>query len=270
MTMTANRRLFSIAALVAATALAACSSGQDGADSGPRTEYERATDHAIGSADAPLTIVEYSSVACPHCRDFHEETFPMIREDYVETGQVRFVYREMLTGSAPIAMAGFMLTRCVPDDEYFPMIDLLFQQQIAIFQAARQPGGARAELLSVARSAGLSEDEFEACINNQEYRQSVLDAHEQAIDDGIDSTPRFIINGELLETRRYEGQNVYFWGGERVVIDGEPVLGRMDSETFRNLIDYMLVEVGAVEAEAEAEAETPADTGTDGTDTPDE
>lgn len=169
----------------------------------------------------------------------------MIESDYVETGQVRFVYREMLTGSAPIAMAGFMLTRCVPDDEYIEMIDLLFQQQIAIFQAARQPGGARAELLSVARSAGLSEAEFDACLNNQEHRQSVRDAHDQAIADGIDSTPRFIINGELLETRRSNGEMVYYWGGDLIEVDGAPVPGRMDEATFRTLIDYMLAEVGA-------------------------
>ncbi|HAQ33816.1 MAG TPA: hypothetical protein DCQ53_00410, partial [Alphaproteobacteria bacterium] len=241
MTMFARNRLFTIAALASATALAACGGGNDAGQngaSGPRTSYERATDHAIGSTDAPLTIVEYSSVACPHCRDFHEEIFPMIESDYVETGQVRFVYREMLTGSAPIAMAGFMLTRCVPDDEYIEMIDLLFQQQIAIFQAARQPGGARAELLSVARSAGLSEAEFDACLNNQEHRQSVRDAHDQAIADGIDSTPRFIINGELLETRRSNGEMVYYWGGDLIEVDGAPVPGRMDEATFRTLIDY--------------------------------
>lgn len=248
MTMFANRRLFTIAALAASTALAACGgndAGNGSGASGPRTEYERSGDRAIGSADAPLTIVEYSSVACPHCRDFHEEVFPMIEEEFIEDGEVRFVLREMLTGSAPIAMAGFMMTRCVPDDEYFEMIDLLFQQQVAIFQSARQPGGARAELLSVARSAGMSEEEFNACLDNEEHRQSVRDAHDRAIDDGINSTPLFVINGEMLEARRSEGQNVYFWGDELILIDGEPVLGRVDEDTFRRLIEYMLDEVGA-------------------------
>lgn len=249
MTMLANRRLFSLAALATATALAACGGGNDSGRSagteGPRTQFERDGDRAIGSADAPLTMVEYASTACPHCRDYHEEIFPMVEEDYVESGQVRYVFREMLTGSAPIAMAGFMMTRCVPDDEYFEMIDLLFQQQVAVFQAARVPGGARAELLSVARSAGMSEEEFDACLNNEEHRQSVRDAHDRAIDDGIDSTPRFIINGELLETRRSGGQNVYYWGGEQILVDGEPVPGRVDEETFRTLIEYMLAEVGA-------------------------
>lgn len=265
MTMFANRRLFTIAALAATTALAACGGGNDTAgSSGPRTEFERAGDRAIGSADAPLTVVEYSSVACPHCRDFHEEVFPMIREEFIEDGEVRFVMREMLTGSAPIAMAGFMLTRCVPDDEYFGMIDLLFQQQVAIFQSARQPGGARAELLSVARTAGMSEAEFDACLNNEEHRQSVRDAHDQAIEDGINSTPLFVINGEMLEARRSNGQNVYFWGDEMVLIDGEPVPGRVDEATFRSLLNYMLAEVGGsapaenteTEAEGEGEGET--------------
>lgn len=260
MTMFANRRLFTIAALAATTALAACGGGNDAGNtsgtSGPRTQYERAGDHALGSADAPLTVIEYASVACPHCRDFHEEIFPMIEEEFIEDGQVRFVFREMLTGSAPIAMAGFMMTRCVPDDEYFGMIDLLFQQQIAIFQSARQPGGARAELLSVARSAGLSEEEFTTCLNDEANRQSVRDAHDQAIEDGINSTPLFVINGELLEARRSNGQNVYFWGDELILIDGEPVPGRVDEDTFRTLLNYMLAEAGG---SAPAEASAPAE-----------
>ena len=228
-----------IAAVIAACG--GCSeSSEPVQETGLQTQYERSTDRAIGSPDAPLTLVEYFSVACSHCLAFHENVFPMIRDDYVETGQVRFVYREMLRGSAPIAMSGFMLTRCVDDADYFTMIDLLFQQQTAIFDAAQEPGGIRRELLGVARNAGLSEREFDACISSEEHRNSVMQSHEMSIADGFSGTPAFLVNGQRLEARRDGVQSFFYWGDERILIDGEPVQARMDAATFRILIDYML------------------------------
>jgi protein-disulfide isomerase len=239
--MLTNRRIFTVAALAAATALTACGGGGGSTDAS-RGNFERADDRAKGVATAPVTLVEYASVACAHCRDFHENVYPMLNDEFVETGQVRFVFREMITGSAPLAVAGFMLARCAPDDRYFDMIELLFDQQVSIFQSAQRPGGAREEFRSIARAIGMNDTEFNACLANENLSQDVRDAHQQAIDDGIDATPRFIINGELLESRRGDGGLIYTWDGEPIMIDGEPLPALVDEDTFRQLMTYFVAQ----------------------------
>jgi protein-disulfide isomerase len=248
--MSLTRRVFSAVAMTAALALGACGGSDEPRDE-TQTAYERGSDRGTGSADAPLTIIEYASVACPHCASFHEEVWPVLESEYIETGQVRFVFREMVTGSPQFAMAGFALAHCVAEDRYFEMIDLLFQQQRAIFQAARAPGGARGQYLAIARQMGLSEAEFNACLNNEEINANILAAHEQALDDGIDSTPRFMFNGDLLEARRAPGESeyTYFIGGQQLLIEGEAIPAIVDEETFRRMIDHLLaVDAAASEA----------------------
>ena len=134
------------------------------------------------------------------------------------------------------------------------MVDLLFQQQGAIFQAAQTRGSARNQYLAIARSMGLSEDEFVACLNNEEINQSIVDAHDRAADDGITGTPQFLINGQLLEANRAPGASEYtfFLGTRQVMIDGEPVPAMMDAETFSAIIDHLIAEAdGAAEADGE-------------------
>jgi len=254
--MSLTRNVFSTLALTATLTLAACG-GSDAPDIGSQTSFERASDRGIGSADAPLTIIEYASVACGHCASFHEEVWPMIDGDYVETGQVRFVFREMLTGNPQFAVAGFSLAHCVPEDRYFDMIDLLFQQQPAIFQAARQPGGARGQYLAIAQSMGLSESDFNACLSDEAIQADILANNDRALDDGINSTPRFLFNGELLDARQAQGETAYtyFLGSRQVLVDGEPVPGVVDEATFQTLIDYALGNSDTSEAVEETETE---------------
>lgn len=244
--MSLTRRVFSALALSATLALAACGGGEVPAGEG-QTRFERGTDRGIGSGDAPLTLTEYASVACPHCASFHEEVWPMMLTDYIETGQVRFVFREMITGTPQFALAGFALAHCVPEERYFDMIDILFQQQRAIFQAARAPGGAREQYLAIARSMGLSEAEFESCLTDEDINAQIVANHEQALADGIDSTPRFLLNGELLESRRAPGESeyTYFIGGQQLIINGESVPGLVDEPTFRLIIDHLLTNTAA-------------------------
>jgi protein-disulfide isomerase len=85
-------------------------------------------DKVLGSATAPVTIVEYASVTCPHCASFHSQTYPKLKEKYIDTGKVRLVFREFPTGPVNASIAGFMLARC-SGDKYFPMIDAMFEQQ---------------------------------------------------------------------------------------------------------------------------------------------
>lgn len=253
--MTFTRRAISAAALTASLALAACGGGGDTSGGGGRTSYERASDRGLGSADAPVTMIEYASVACGHCAVFHEEVYPTIEENYIDTGRLRFVFREMITGSPQFAIAGFSLAHCVPEERYFDAVDLLFQQQRAIFQAAQTQGNARGQYLAIARSLGLSEQDFMNCLNDEDINAEIVAAHERAVEEGIEGTPRFVFNGEMLEARRATGETelTYFLGGRQLMIDGEPVPGLVDAETFSRIIDHLIAQAGGTPADSEAD-----------------
>ena len=150
---------------------------------------------AIGKADAPVTIVEYMSMTCPHCAHFHNTTFDAIKAKYVESGKVRFVLREFPFD--PRAAAAFMLARCAPEGQYFPMVSMLFKQQEQ--WAAAQNG--RDALLQMSKLAGFSQESFEACLTNQKLLDEVNATRERGSKEfGVNATPTFLING-----KRYAG-----------------------------------------------------------------
>jgi len=215
--------------------------GASAQDIAPRGE-ERPGDFALGDPDAPVLLIEYASVACPHCGTWYNNVWPAVEEDYINTGRVRFVTREMLTGSAPLALAGFMMARCAADDLYFDALDLLFTQQGEIFQAAQSEGGALPVYLQIAAAVGLNEDDFTTCLNNDLVRTAVIAAHEQAVADGIPATPAFIINGVLVTTEHDHGGEghgfIYMADGEPLLIDGEQVPATVEADSFTRIIDY--------------------------------
>jgi len=150
---------------------------------------------AIGKEDAPVTIVEYMSMTCPHCREFHKNTYPELKEKYVDTGKVRFILREFPLD--PRAAAAIMLARCAPKDQYFPMVDVLFKRQ-TVWATAQD---ARSELLNIAKLAGFTQESFEACLTNQQLLDDVNSVRTTAAEDfGVDATPTFFIDG-----KRYSG-----------------------------------------------------------------
>lgn len=143
----------------------------------------------LGNADAPVTIVEYASMTCGHCANFHRNTLPTIKEKYVDTGKARLILREFPFD--PRAEAGFMLARCA-EDKYFAMVDVLFQQHSTWVQAEN----ARDALLQLARLAGFSQESFEACLTNQKLLDDVRAVRLRGADEfGVDATPTFFING---------------------------------------------------------------------------
>jgi protein-disulfide isomerase len=256
--MTLTRRAMALTSIAAAALLTACGGGASSTEGA--TQFEREGDRALGSADAPVTVIEYASTSCPHCADFHDEVFPTIESRYIDTGQVRFVFREMLTGEPRLAQAGFMLARCAPDDRYFDVIDLLFEQQQSIFQAAASPNGARNEFWNIAQTVGLSRDEFNSCITDAELRRAVGEANNQAAEDGIDGTPRFIINGHILDADRTGGQLVYYWNGAPLMINDEMIQATVDEETFVRILDHFVAEAGGeVDAESADQEEGAAE-----------
>lgn len=144
----------------------------------------------LGNADAPVTIVEYASMTCPHCAAFHERTLPELKTKYIDTGKVRLIMREFPFD--PRAEAGFMLARCSKDN-YFPMIDVLFKQQ-ANWAAVEN---AKDALLQLAKLAGFSQQTFEACLTDQKLLEDIRAVRARGEKDfGITSTPTFFINGD--------------------------------------------------------------------------
>ncbi len=209
MTRLISRRhvLGSAAAVSAAALLAACSDSGGTAQaqtSTPAASAPRAAgtvdmarlleegslpDKVLGDADAPVTIVEYASMTCGHCANFHRNTLPEIKKNYIDTGKARLIMREFPFD--PRAEAGFMLARCA-DDKYFAMVDVLFQQHGNWVPV----DDARGALLQISRLAGFSQESFEACLTNQQLLDDVRAVRQRgATDFGVDATPTFFING---------------------------------------------------------------------------
>ncbi|WP_440957655.1 thioredoxin domain-containing protein [Oceanicaulis sp. LC35] len=229
---TFTRRALTLAAAVAgAVMLTACSGG--GASDG-HSSYEREGDRGVGPAGAPVTIIEYASTSCPGCAAFHAQGKPAI-DDAVERGDVRFVFREMLTGQPNLARAGFMLARCAPEDQYMEVLDVLFEQQRALFSAMQQ-GNAQGQFQSIARSAGFSDEDFRACMTNQEILEAVEEANLQAVRDGIGSTPSFIINGQHLEQEAGAEGPVYAVDGEILIDDQGEIPASFSRDTWDRII----------------------------------
>ncbi len=152
-------------------------------------------DMALGSADAPVTITEYSSMSCPHCAAFGENVFPMLRAKYIDTGKVRFVFREFPLDIK--AAAASMLARCVANgdaEKFFGAVHLLFQQQQMLIAQTNMT------LRVIGKQVGMSEQAVETCGRDQALLDKLAAdqrfAHEVI---KVDSTPTFFVNGERLK-----------------------------------------------------------------------
>jgi len=149
-------------------------------------------DQVLGAAEAPCTIVEYASMTCSHCAAFHEKTFPELKKRYIDTGKVRFIFREFPLD--PLAAAGFMLARCAGDDKYFPMVETLFHQQRD--WAVQKP---LPPLFAIAKQAGFTQQRFDQCLANQKMLEDIEKVRDTATKKfGVNSTPTFFINGKKV------------------------------------------------------------------------
>ncbi len=146
-----------------------------------------------GSKDAPISMVEYASMTCPHCAAFHAQTYPALKKQYIETGKVRFVLREFPFD--PLATAGFMLARCTGPDKRAAMIDLLFAQQKNWAFSDKPFQG----LSTLVRQTGMSQDTFETCLKDQALYDNVNKVRDVGAQKfGVDATPTFFINGKKV------------------------------------------------------------------------
>ena len=153
-------------------------------------------DFVIGNENAPITIIEYASMSCSHCADFHTNTLGALKEEYVDTGKVRFVFRDFPYNYP--ALLGSMLVRCIPNDVRYDYMNALFQLQPNWVN--RENAKTTQELFKIMQSGGMTKEDFDTCITNvdieNEILQGVIDAQSEF---NIKSTPSFLINGKLIE-----------------------------------------------------------------------
>jgi len=186
----------------AALWLAACGGGAGGSTVSP-------DDMVLGAADAPVTIIEYASTTCPHCADFHAAVWEQLKQNYIDTGKVRFVFREYPTAPAPVAVAGFQVARCggASAQQYFARLSELFRQQRALFQTLQADGG-RAKFIEIGAAAGLSEEQVMQCVADEAGAARIRRIEEGSRQFGVTGTPTIIINGRKIEdpsVQTYEG-----------------------------------------------------------------
>lgn len=182
-----SRKLAGAAALSVVMALAACS----GKDAAPAEG-----DMALGAPEgAKVTVVEYASVTCSGCAAWNEQVWPQFKAKYVDTGKVRYVFREFPTPPADVAVAGFLVARCAGEDKYFHVIDQIMRS-LPEMHSGTPP---RDMLLRTAREAGLSEAQFQTCVADPEAVAAMEQRIKAARDASVTGTPTFMVNGEVVD-----------------------------------------------------------------------
>ena len=179
-----RRAAMTAAALATMAALSGC---------GGKTGASADGDMALGAAEgAKVTVVEYASVTCSHCAAWQAQVYPEFKAKYVDTNQVRYIFREFPTAPESVAVAGFLVARCAGPDKYFPVIHEIMASQNEIF------GGVppRTILLRIANGAGLSEEQFQACVTDADAIKAMDARIKSALAAGVNGTPYFLVNGE--------------------------------------------------------------------------
>ena len=158
-------------------------------------------DEVMGDVNAKVTIVEYASMTCPHCKSFHEQILPTIKEKYIDTGKAKYILRPFPFDGDRRGEAAFMLAKCAPNNAYYPMIDALFSTQ-ATWAGKGNPVP---ELLRISKLSGMTEADFKACLGNQELLTQIIQGRNKAVQEfGVRATPTVFVNNEKLGDSRLE------------------------------------------------------------------
>ena len=160
-------------------------------------------DMSMGNPHAKVVVTEYASVACPFCAEFNNTVFPEFKKRYIDTGKVRYVAREALTGNPTLAVSGFLLARCAGKGKYFQVTDAIYRAQDEIYEPGTETmraGKDREILLGIAKAAGLNEDQFTKCISDGQALAALDDRVRRFAErDGVEATPTFLLNGKTLK-----------------------------------------------------------------------
>ena len=156
----------------------------------------------LGDEGAPVSVIEYASFTCPHCMRFHTEVFPLIKENYIDTGKIRFTMREVYFDKYGL-WAG-MIARCAGPDRYFGVTNVLYQQQ-SDWSHAESEAALVEKLYAIGRQAGQTNDELDACLQDSDFAQALVERYQEtATADDVTGTPSFIVNGEKVKNMSYE------------------------------------------------------------------
>jgi len=151
------------------------------------------SDRVLGKADAPITIIEYASLTCPHCAHFDVDVLPKLKQKWIDTGKAKLVLRDFPLDEPALRAA--MVARCAPADRFYPLVDTFFAQQEQWVTRDY-----RAALEKLAKLGGMSEKEFKACISDKKLEDQVAQSRLTAAQQlGVDATPTFFINGKKFD-----------------------------------------------------------------------
>jgi protein-disulfide isomerase len=193
-----NRRLLLASAATLGTMLlggrAFSQQAENAPDGSVRPEellaFQPLPDNVEGNSLAKVTVIEYASMTCGHCANFHNEIWPNFKKKFVESGQVRFVLREYPLDA--IAAACFMLARSAGEGKFYPIVDLIFRNQKQILTSDKPD----VAILDVLKVAGFTQERFEAILKNQKLYEDVIKVKDGGTKFGVSSTPTFFVNGQ--------------------------------------------------------------------------
>ncbi|WP_170329522.1 DsbA family protein [Ruegeria arenilitoris] len=154
-----------------------------------------------GAEDAPVEIIEYASYTCPHCATFHQGAYKQLKKDFIDTGKVKFIYREVYFDR--YGLWASMVARCGGSEKFFGITDLIFEGQSEWVKAGG-PAEIVDELRKIGRLAGIDNDQLEACLQDGTRAQTLVAWYqENAERDGVQATPSFIVNGKKVDNMSY-------------------------------------------------------------------
>ena len=189
-------------------AVAIALSGCGGGAGGPAPPIDKATyvppqqelmapgplgDRVLGKATAPVTVIEYVSLTCPHCANFQKTLFPRVKKEFIDTGKVRYIVREFPIGHMSGAAA--IVNRCAPEDKYFFLLNQFLTRQPEWVSQEVRPDA----LYSVAKSSGMTRETFDKCLSNQTIIDGLTEVKQRGRQFGVIGTPTFFINGRKAQ-----------------------------------------------------------------------
>ncbi len=151
------------------------------------------SERILGNSDAKVTMIEYASMTCPHCANFHTKTFPAIKKEYIVTGKIKFIYRDFPLDQ--FALAAAMMARCSAKERYFGVVDVIFRTQR---EWVRNPNPRKA-LEQIGKIVGVSENTYEACVTDKVVHDGIMKMRNDAVEKyKVRTTPTFVVNEKKI------------------------------------------------------------------------
>lgn len=159
-------------------------------------------DITLGQDSAPVTVIEYASFTCPHCAAFHDENFPKLKAEYIDTGKVKFVQRDVYFDA--VGLWAGILARCGGDEKYYPVADMLFAEQ-KTWLDAKTGDDIAANLRKIGAKSGMTTEQMDACwADKQKVADLVATFQKNATADKVEGTPTFLIGGETVQNQPWD------------------------------------------------------------------